>query len=132
MKFFLNGEWQGRDECIEVINPFDGSVIETVPRASAQDVDLALAAAVEGAKIMAATTGYERFEILRRASDLLREQMDDLAWTLSSEEGKVLGEARFEIDRAIQTMEISGEEAKRLAAKFCLWTGARMFEASSV
>lgn len=117
MKFFLNGEWQDSGKSIEVINPFDGSVIDTVPKASARDVDLALEAAVDGAGIMAATTGYERYQILRKAADLLRERMEDLAWTLALEEGKVLGEARFEIDRAIQTMEISGEEAKRLGGE---------------
>ncbi len=117
MKFFLNGDWQQRDEAIEVTNPFDGSIIDTVPKASDGDVEVALDAAVRGAKIMAATTGYDRFQILRKASDLMRERLDDLARTLSSEEGKVLGEARVEIDRAAQTMELSGEEAKRLSGE---------------
>ena len=45
MKFFLNGSWEDRDEVIEVINPFDGSVVDTVPKASAADVETALQAA---------------------------------------------------------------------------------------
>ena len=66
---------------------------------------------------MAATTGYERFTILRRAADLMAEKAEDLARTLSAEEGKILAEARLEVDRAVQTIELSGEEAKRLTAE---------------
>lgn len=117
MKFFLNGSWQDRDEVIEVTNPFDGGVIDTVPKANATDVETALAAAVQGAEVMEALTGYERFEILRRTTDLMRERQEDLAQTLSSEEGKTIGEARLEVDRASQTMELSGEEAKRLTGE---------------
>ncbi|MCB1122862.1 MAG: aldehyde dehydrogenase family protein [Verrucomicrobiae bacterium] len=114
MKFFLNGSWQDRNEVIEVTNPYDGSVIDTVPKATGADVETALQAAVAGAVEMARLTGYERFQILRRAADLMRERLEDLAQTLSSEEGKVIAEGRLEVDRAAQTMELSGEEAKRL------------------
>ena len=88
MKFFLAGTWQQRDDVIEVTNPFDGSVIDTVPRATPADVESALDSAVDGAKTMAGTTGYERFLILRRTADLMREGSEDLAWTLSCEEGE--------------------------------------------
>ena len=117
MKFFLNGRWEARDEVIEVLNPFDGTVVDTVPKATAEDVETALEAAVAGAKVMAELTGYERFVILRKTADLMRENMEDLAQTLSSEEGKILAEARLEVDRAAQTMELSGEEAKRLSGE---------------
>ena len=110
MNFFLNGSWQDRDEVIEVKNPFDGSVVDTVPKANAADVETALQTAEAGAKIMAGLTGYERFVILRKAADLMRERLEDLAQTLSSEEGKILAEARMEVDRSAQTIELSGEE----------------------
>ncbi|MDA0349068.1 MAG: aldehyde dehydrogenase family protein [Verrucomicrobia bacterium] len=117
MKFFLNGSWQGRDEVIEVKNPFNGSVVDTVPKATAADVETALQAAEAGAKVMAGLTGYERFLILRKTADLMRERLEDLAHTLSSEEGKILTEARLEVDRSAQTIELSGEEAKRLSGE---------------
>jgi len=117
MNFFLNGSWQDRDEVIEVKNPFDGSVVDTVPKANAADVETALQTAEAGAKIMAGLTGYERFVILRKAADLMRERLEDLAQTLSSEEGKILAEARMEVDRSAQTIELSGEEAKRLGGE---------------
>ena len=63
---------------------------------------------------MAKLAGYQRFEILRRASDLMAERAEDFARTITLEEGKVIAEGRGEVDRAYQTMSLSGEEAKRL------------------
>lgn len=117
MKLYFNGAWHGRNESIEVINPFDGQIVETVPRATAQDVEEAIESAKRGAEEMKSLSGYERFEILNRATALLRQRADEMARTLSMEEGKTLGEALFEVDRAAQTLELSGEEAKRLSGE---------------
>ena len=117
MKLYFNGAWHGRDDSIEVINPFDGQIVETVPRATAQDVEEAIESAKRGAEEMKSLSGYERFEILNRATALLRQRADEMARTLSMEEGKTLGEALFEVDRAAQTLELSGEEAKRLSGE---------------
>lgn len=125
MKFFLDGSWQSRDDVIEVINPFDGQVVDTVPKAREADVETALESAVKGAAIMKSLTGYERFEILRRATDLLRDRAEEMARTLSSEEGKTLKEALLEVDRATQTLEISGEEAKRLSGEMLPLEGGK-------
>ena len=59
-------------------------------------------------------SGYQRFEILRKAADIMRSRIQDLGTTVSTEEGKILAEGLAEADRAIQTIELSGEEAKRL------------------
>jgi glyceraldehyde-3-phosphate dehydrogenase (NADP+) len=107
------GEWVGKDERTEVINPFDGAVIETVPKADANDVERAIAAAVEGARLMRRLSGYERYQILHKASVLIRERQEELARLISREEGKTLAEARFEAQRSKETIELSAEEAKR-------------------
>ena len=114
MKFYLAGQWVERSETIPVLNPFDQQVIDTVPRATASDIEEALAAATQGSDSMAALSAYDRFLILRKAADRLRKDKESLATTLSAEEGKTLAEARAEIDRSAQTLELSGEEAKRL------------------
>lgn len=117
MKLYLKGAWRGGDESIEVINPFDGQIVDTVPRATAQDVEEAIESAQKGAEDMKSLTGYERFEILSRATALIRQRADEIARTLSLEEGKPLAEALFEVDRSAQTLELSGEEAKRLSGE---------------
>ncbi|MEM1228812.1 MAG: aldehyde dehydrogenase family protein [Planctomycetota bacterium] len=117
MKFFLAGTWQDRDERIDVVNPANSDVIDTVPTANESDVETALDAATRGASIMAELSGYERFQILRRAADLMLERRDDLARTLSREEGKPIREAMLEVERSVQVIELSGEEAKRLGGE---------------
>ncbi|HUT92394.1 MAG TPA: aldehyde dehydrogenase family protein [Thermoguttaceae bacterium] len=124
MKMFIGGQWVDRSEKTEVTNPFDGSVIDTVPKATAGDVDAALAGAVEGARTMRNTPAYERSLILRKAAELMHERREELARTISSEEGKVLAEGRVETSRAIQTFELSAEESKRLGGEVLPLDGA--------
>lgn len=111
---YLNGEWVDRAETISVLNPFDDSVVDTVPRGTAADVDQAISSAVRGAKAMAKLTSYERYAILRRAAELMEQRAEELGQTITLEEGKVISEGRGEVQRAIQTITVSSEEAKRL------------------
>jgi len=124
MKMFVAGEWVERDERIEVRNPFSGQVLDTVPKATPADIEDALAGAVEGARIMRAMPGYERYRILHRASQLMTERREQLGRLVSSEEGKVLKEGLAEADRGQQTIELSAEEAKRLGGEVLPLDGA--------
>ncbi|MFQ5928490.1 MAG: aldehyde dehydrogenase family protein [Acidobacteriota bacterium] len=117
MKMFIHGQWQDRAKKIEVKNPYDQSVIDTVPWADASDVDEALAGAVEGADIMRKMPAYERARILRATADLITERVEDFARTVSAEEGKILAEARLETSRAAEIIQLSAEEAKRLSGE---------------
>ena len=114
MKMYIGGEWVDRDDKIPVVNPYDNSVIDTVPRGSVADVDAAVASAERGAAVMAKIPGYERFQMLRRAADLLEERTEEFGRTITMEEGKIIAEGRTEVGRAVQTISLSGEEAKRL------------------
>ena len=114
MKMYINGKWMDKDQTAPVFNPYDQSIIDTVPKAGAADVDLAITSAVRGAKAMGALTAYQRYIVLRRAADLMSERSEDLARIITMEEGKVIGEGRGEVQRAIQTITLSSEEAKRL------------------
>ena len=114
MRMYIGGEWVDRDEKNEVTNPYDGSVIDTVPIAGLEDLDMAIGSAERGAAVMAKVPAYERFLMLRKAADLLAERQEEFARTITMEEGKVIGEGRLEVTRAVQTISLSGEEAKRL------------------
>src|SRR5690606_16877288 len=93
-------------------------------RGTAADVDAAIEGAVAGAAIMRQMSGYERFVILRRAADMMRQRAEELARTISQEEGKILAEARAEVARAAETIELSGEEAKRITGEVLPLDGA--------
>ena len=124
MKMYLAGEWVDRDEKIDVVNPFNGQVFDTVPRGSVEDVQNAIASAARGARVMAAMSGYQRYEILMRAVGLMRERVEDLGRTITMEEGKIIGEGLGEAERAIQTMTGSAEEAKRMFGEVVPLDGA--------
>src|SRR3712207_1792183 len=104
MKLFFGGRWQSTGSELEVTNPYDGAVIDTVPKATAAHVDQALVTLERGAAAMRSVTAYERSQILRRAAEILRRRTDELALTISSEEGKILEESRGEVGRACETL----------------------------
>ena len=114
MKMYIGGRWVDKSTKVRIINPYDGTDIDAVPRADTGDVDTAVTSAVEGAKAMADLSAYERYTILHKAADLLTERQEDFATTITMEEGKTLTEARTEVQRAIQTITLSAEESKRL------------------
>jgi len=124
MKMFFLGKWVEKSETIEVKNPYDGSVVDTVPKGDAGDVDAAIAGAVEGAVIMSRMPAYERSQILRKAAQLMHEREDELGRVIAQEEGKTLAEGIFEASRAVETMEVSAEEAKRLTGEVLPLDGA--------
>jgi acyl-CoA reductase-like NAD-dependent aldehyde dehydrogenase len=117
MKMFLASDWHDRPDRIEVLNPFDGSLVDTVPRATAEDVETALTAAVMGAAAMRELSAYQRYQILHRASELMVQRQQQLGRIISQEEGKLFREGQLEVLRAAETMEISAEEAKRLSGE---------------
>jgi acyl-CoA reductase-like NAD-dependent aldehyde dehydrogenase len=117
MKMFFCGQWQGKSETIDVLNPYDGSVVDTIPKGAAQDVDRALTTLQVGAEIMRKMPAYDRSQILRKASEIMAGRLEDLARTISSEEGKILPEATVEATRAKEIIELSAEEARRVAGE---------------
>jgi len=114
MKMYVSGQWIDKPQTINVVNPYDNSIIDSVPRADPSDVERALGSAVRGAQVMAKLPGYERWKILRKAAEIILEQNEELGRLISSEEGKVIAEGRLEANRAFETIMGSAEEAKRL------------------
>jgi glyceraldehyde-3-phosphate dehydrogenase (NADP+) len=111
---YIAGQWTEGQDPIEVLNPFDGSLVDTVPHAGPKEVDQALESATRGARIMAELPAYVRYSILTKTAGLLRENQEDFARLISKESGKALWESRFEVVRAAETIELSAEEAKRI------------------
>ena len=114
MKMYVAGQWVDKAAKVPVTNPYDGTVIDAVPRGDSGDVDAAITSAVTGAVMMAALPSYDRYMIIKKAADLIAERSEEHARILSLEEGKTLTEARGEVGRAVQTLTMSAEEAKRI------------------
>jgi acyl-CoA reductase-like NAD-dependent aldehyde dehydrogenase len=111
---FIAGSWTDGEVREAVTNPYNGEVIDTVPVASAADVERALAAAVRGAGRQRRTPASDRQAILLRAANLAEERVADLARTISLESGKLLAEATGEASRAGDMLRLAAFEGSQL------------------
>ncbi|HUU46454.1 MAG TPA: aldehyde dehydrogenase family protein [Acidobacteriota bacterium] len=121
MKMLLNGEWVDRDQTIDVRDPFDNSIIDTIPAGDEKDAELALKGAVAGFEITKRMTVYDRAEILYKAAQLIKGRLEDFATTIAREGSKTITEARKEAARCVNTMICSAEEAKRILGETIPW-----------
>src|SRR5688500_18368392 len=97
-----------------VINPADESRLGMLPLAGDDELLAAAASARRGFAQWRKLSALERFTIIRRATDLMRERADDLAQVLTLEQGKPLAEAQREVMLSADIINFQAEEAKRL------------------
>lgn len=124
MKMYIAGKWLDATTVREVRSPYDGTVVDTVPLAGPAEVEAALSSAVRGAREMATHSAYRRYVILSKTAQLLESRANDFAHTLTREVGKPIGESRGEVARAVQTLSLSAEEARRVTGETIAVDGA--------
>jgi len=122
----IGGEWREAAETQSVTDPYRGELVARAPRSSLDDLDAALNSAVAAKTVMAAMPGYERAALLRRVKALLLERADDIAETMSRETGKAIKDARAEVVRSQDTLELSAEEAVRITGEHVPLDGTAM------
>ncbi len=115
LKMLINGEWiaSAGAGTMAVVNPATGAIIGQCPKASPTQLDAALSAAGDAFAAWSRTSGAERYAILRRAADLLRERAPAIAKVVTSEMGKPGAQAVGEITGSADVIDFLGEEAKR-------------------
>lgn len=115
LKLFLAGHWlpSGSDHSSELHDPATGQVIGHLPHASTADLDLALEGAEQAFKTWRRTSAMDRGNVLKRAAQLLRERLPEIATHLTLEQGKPLVEARIEVAAAADIFEWFAEEGRR-------------------
>lgn len=112
---YIDGKWiRGGGRASEpVINPATEQPIADLWHATDEDLAYALAAVERAFTTWRKTSPYERARLLRRAADALRSRRDDVAMTLTLEQGKVLAESRAEVDAAADIIEWAADEGRR-------------------
>ncbi|WP_133579865.1 aldehyde dehydrogenase family protein [Aureibacillus halotolerans] len=95
-----------------VYQKFTGDLLSEVAVAESQHIEEAVT--VSRAAQKDTFSPYQRYEVLKRTSELLREHVDQLAEIITDEVGKPITEAKTEVERAAMTLELSAEEAKRI------------------
>jgi aldehyde dehydrogenase (NAD+) len=113
---YIGGEWVDAvsGETFESKSPANGAAIGTFPRSSAEDVDRAVAAAKTAYEDWRLVPAPRRGEILFRFAQLLTEQKEDVSQLMAREMGKVLPEARGDVQEAIDMAYYMGGEGRRL------------------
>ncbi|MRR59381.1 MAG: aldehyde dehydrogenase family protein, partial [Deltaproteobacteria bacterium] len=112
-KVLVGGEWIGDDRPgIEVVNPYDDSVVGIVPEASADDVERAIESARKGFSEMAALPAHRRAEILAHASDFILRDREEIAEIIAREAGKSWKYALAEAERSAETFRFASFEAR--------------------
>jgi len=113
---YIAGEWVDAlsGETFESTSPANGETLGVFPKSGQGDVDRAVAAAKEAYEDWRLVPAPKRGEILFRFAQVLSERKEDLAQLMAHEMGKVLPEARGDVQEAIDMAYYMGGEGRRL------------------
>ena len=117
---YVNGKWfhPKSNRLVRNINPADSDdVIAEFPAACGEDVQRAIEAAQTAFKGWKTTPGPERGRVLWRAADIARQRAEEIARTLTREEGKIFKEAKGEVLKGISLLEYYAGEGFRMHGK---------------
>ncbi len=112
---FINGQWLDADDrsTVTVLNPFDNSVVGTIPNMGKNETRNAIEAASKAWPAWRAMPVKQRGDLLRRWAELIIANTDQLAEILTTEQGKPLAEAKAEVSGAATFLDWSAEECRR-------------------
>ncbi len=99
---------------IDVLDPQDDSVIDQVPRHTAQEMHEAVGRAAHATERATRMPVHERMRVLRDAADYVENHRQDFVETIAREGVKTINEARSEVARAIWTLRLSADETRRI------------------
>jgi glyceraldehyde-3-phosphate dehydrogenase (NADP+) len=114
MKMYVNSQWVESPVMTPIASPYSGEVVDSVPAATPDQIEQALRAAEKAAVVMGKLTAHERYSILMRGADLVAQNVEELARTVSLEMGKPLNEARGEAGRIPDLLRLSAFEGSQL------------------
>jgi malonate-semialdehyde dehydrogenase (acetylating)/methylmalonate-semialdehyde dehydrogenase len=106
---YINGNWQdsGTNQWQDVINPATGEVLASVPLSDAAEVSKAIDAASAAYPQWRRTPPEDRIQPLFKLKQLLEDHQDELARIITQENGKTFAEAKAELRRAIENVEVA-------------------------
>ncbi len=115
IELHIDGKWMpaAGGETIDVINPATGAPIGNVAHARVADLEVALEAAEKGFRAWKEVSAFDRYKLMRKAADLVRERADAIATMMTQEQGKPIGEAKIETLFGADIIDWFAEEARR-------------------
>ncbi|MFW5985798.1 MAG: CoA-acylating methylmalonate-semialdehyde dehydrogenase [Halanaerobiales bacterium] len=109
LKNYIDGKWKesATDKYLDVNNPATGETLGKVPLSTAEEVEKAIDSACEAFQDWRQTPPVERARYLYRLKSLMEENREELAQTITREEGKNIASARGEVRRTIENVEVA-------------------------
>ncbi|MDX2466122.1 MAG: CoA-acylating methylmalonate-semialdehyde dehydrogenase [Acidimicrobiia bacterium] len=109
LKYLVGGEWKDTTSGVyyEITNSSTGEVMAEAPRCAADEVDAAVEAAAAAYPGWRDTPITKRVQVMFRMKSLLEENLQDLAMILATEMGKTYAEARGDVLKAIEVVELA-------------------------
>ena len=117
MRMLIGEKWVDKDEKIEVRNPYNNKLVDTVPAGDKKDVEAAIKAAEEGFRINRDLPVHRRISILYKTAEIIRNRQEEFARMIATEGSKTIREARKEASRCVDTITISAEEGRRIVGE---------------
>ena len=115
---YVAGRWERSEDQLDVRDPaHDEALAGSTYLASADQLETAIAAAVDVADEMRRLPAYVKGEALRHISAGIARRRDELVNLISRESGKTVRDAGVEIDRAVITFRLGAEEAERMVGE---------------
>lgn len=114
MKMLINGEYLDKKEHKNILNPYNGEIVDTVPIANRNEVKKAVNAANNAKKSLTEMSSRKVSEKLYTAFENLKNERKEFAELITKETGKPIKQSLGEMDRSVDTLKLSAEEAKRI------------------
>ena len=111
---YINGQWVTGRNIFPTINPANEEVLADISQADVADVDSAADAALNAYKSWRLTPAPLRGEMLFKVGDILKQKKEELSQLLTRDMGKVIAEARGDVQEAIDMAYFMGGEGRRL------------------
>ncbi|MCK5169220.1 MAG: aldehyde dehydrogenase family protein [Bacteroidales bacterium] len=125
-KIYIAGEFVSTDQKLDILSPFDNSIVGVTYLAGNKDLEDAISKAIAVKDELRDYPSYKKYKVLMDIADEVKSRKNELALILAKEAGKPLKYALGEIDRAVQVFIIAAEESKRLPKEYFSidWTPA--------
>lgn len=106
---YVDGEWvdSKSPNVLDVVNPATDEVIAKVPLSTTEEVNQAVNVAQEAFREWRETPPYTRARYMFELKGIMEERFEELAQTIVREHGKIIDEARGEVRRAIENVEVA-------------------------
>lgn len=117
MKAFFGGEWRETDASLPVLNPYTGEAIDEVPLLGAEHLDETFTTLRRGTLALAGLSRADHHAIFERFQRSLRARSEEIAQTISQEQGKCIKEATLEVRSSLNTVEAIADDPSLIGSR---------------